>query len=144
MASTIKSTTTSKTKQVAGKAVKTTTTETSVVATSEIISLDKNAKKAKALVAELVRLREAISDLEKAKEVVSDDIYRLMGWEQTAIAGKTKWVGVAKKGTLKGATLITISERNRTLVDTNELKVAYPEVFTSVAYDSPYLVILTK
>jgi hypothetical protein len=144
MASTIKSTTTSKTKQVAGKAVKTTTTETSVVATSEIISLDKNAKKAKTLVAELVRLREAISDLEKAKEAVSDDIYRLMGWEQTIVAGKTKWVGVAKKGTLKGATLITISERNRTLVDTNELKVAYPEVFTSVAYDSPYLVILTK
>lgn len=144
MASTIKSTTTTTTKKVAGKTVKTTTAETTVVATSDTIALDKQAKKATTLVAELVRLREAISDLEKAKQETTEAIYRLMGWEQTLVGEKTKWVGVAKKGTIKGATLITISERNRTDVDTKELKLSYPEVYASVAYDNPYLVILTK
>ena len=144
MASTIKSTTTTKTKKVAGKAVKTTTTETTVVATSEVISLDKNAKKAINLVAELVRLRENISDLDKAKQEATENIYKLMGYEQVKVGEKTKWVGVAKKGTVKGATVITISERPRTDVDTKELKLSYPEVYASVAYDNPYLVILTK
>ena len=144
MASTIKSTTTTKTKKVAGKTVKNTTTETTVVATSDILSLDKNAKKAKALVAELVRLREAITDMENAKKETTEAIYELMGYEQVKLGEKTKWVGVAKKGTIKGATLITISERPRTDVDTKELKLSYPEVYASVAYDNPYLVILTK
>jgi len=140
MASTIKSTTTSKTKQVAGKTVKTTT----VVATSDILSLDKSAKKAKTLIAELVRLREAISDMEKAKKETTEAIYELMGYEQVKVGEKTKWVGVAKKGTVKGATIITISERPRKDVDTKALELSYPEVYASVAYDNPYLVILAK
>jgi len=155
MASTIKSTTTSKTKQVAGKTVKTTTqvagktvktttTETTVVATSDILSLDKSAKKAKTLIAELVRLREAISDMEKAKKETTEAIYELMGYEQVKVGEKTKWVGVAKKGTVKGATIITISERPRKDVDTKALELSYPEVYASVAYDNPYLVILAK
>ncbi len=45
MGSTIKSTTTSTTKKVAGKTIKTVVDETTVIATSEVISLDKQKKK---------------------------------------------------------------------------------------------------
>jgi len=144
MASTIKSTTTSTTKKVAGKAIKTVVDETTVIATSEVISLDKNKKKAEATVAELVRLREAITDLEKQKQEATDAIYLLMGWEKVLIGSTEKWVGVAKKGTLNGATRITISERNRTDVDKKKLELDFPEVFDKTKVESTFTVVLTK
>jgi hypothetical protein len=144
MASTIKSTTTSTTKKVAGKTVKTTTAETTVVATSDSIALDKNKKKVETLISELTRLREAITDLEKNKQEITEAIYAVMGWEQVKVGEKTRWVGVAKKGTIKGAVRITISERKRTDVDNKKLELDYPEVYASVAYDNPYSVIITK
>lgn len=144
MASTIKSTSTSTTKKVAGKSVKTTTEEVSVVITSDSISLDKNKKKAETLISELVRVRQAITDLENEKKVITEAIYAIMGWEQIKVGEKTRWVGVAKKGTIKGATRITISERSRTDVDNKKLELDYPEVYASVAYDNPFTVIITK
>lgn len=144
MASTITSKTTSKTKKVAGKTVKTTTAETTVVATSDSIALDSNKKKAEALIAKLVRNREAISDLEKEKKETSEELYALMGWEQVKVGEKTRWVGVATKGTIKGATRITISERTRKEIDREKLELSFPEVFASVSFDNIYTVILTK
>lgn len=144
MASTIKSTSTSTTKKVAGKTIKTTTDEVSVVISSDSIALDKNKKKAETLIAELVRLRQATTDLENQKKEITEAIYELMGWELTKVGEKSRWVGVAKKGTIKGAVRITISERNRTDVDNKKLELDYPEVYASVAYDNPYSVIITK
>ncbi len=144
MASTIKSSKTTTTKKVAGKTIKTIVDETTVVATSEVIALDKNKKKAEATVAELVRLREAITDLEKQKQEATEAIYLLMGWEKVLIGSTEKWVGVAKKGTLNGATRITISERNRTDVDRKKLELDFPEVFAKTKVETTFTVVLTK
>ena len=144
MGSTIKSTTTSTTKKVAGKTIKTVVDETTVISTSEVISLDKQKKKVETAVAELVRLREAITDLEKQKQEATEAIYLLMGWEKVLIGGTEKWVGVAKKGTLNGATRITISERNRTDVDKKKLELDFPEVFDKTKVESTFTVVLTK
>lgn len=144
MASTITSKTTTKTKKVAGKTIKTTTAETTVVATSDSISLDSMKKKVETLINERNRLREAITDLEKQSKENAEALYALMGWEQVKVGEKTRWVGVAKKGTIKGATRITISERVRRDVDNKKLELDYPEVYASVAYDNPYSVIITK
>jgi hypothetical protein len=82
--------------------------------------------------------------LEKNKQEITEAIYAVMGWEQVKVGEKTRWVGVAKKGTIKGAVRITISERKRTDVDNKKLELDYPEVYASVAYDNPYSVIITK
>lgn len=144
MASTIKSSKTTTTKKVAGKTIKTVVDETTVIATSEVISLDKQKKKVEALVAELVRLREAITDLEAKKTEATEAIYEVMGWQKALVGNTEKWVGVAKKGTLNGATRITISERNRTDVDKKKLEVDFPEVFEQTKVESTYTVVLTK
>ena len=144
MASTIKTSTTATTKKVAGKTIKTVVDETTVIATSEVISLDKQKKKAEALVAELVRLREAITDLDNQKQEATEAIYALMGWEKVLIGKTEKWVGVAKKGTLNGATRITISERNRTDVDRKKLELDFPEVFDKTKVETTFTVVLTK
>lgn len=144
MASTISSKTTSKTKKVAGKTIKTTTAETTVVSVSDTISLDKNKKKAEALIATLVRVREAIADLEKEKAEATEAIYELMGWEKKLIGDTEKWVGVATKGTINGGTRITISQRKRTEVDKKKLEADFAEVFAKVMYQIDYTAVLTK
>lgn len=144
MASTIKSSKTTTTKKVAGKTIKTVVDETTVSATSEVISLDKNKKKAEALIAELVRLREAITDLEKEKTQATEAIYALMGWEKVLIGDTEKWVGVATKGTINGGTRITISNRSRTDVNKKMLEADFPEVFAKTKVESTYTVVSTK
>lgn len=144
MASTVSSKTTSKTKKVAGKTIKTTTAETTVVSVSDTISLDKSKKKAEALIATLVRVREAIADLEKEKAEATEAIYELMGWEKKLIGDTEKWVGVATKGTINGGTRITISQRKRTEVDKKKLEADFAEVFAKVMYQIDYTAILTK
>lgn len=144
MASTISSKTTSKTKKVAGKTIKTTTAETTVVSVSDTISLDKSKKKAEALIATLVRVREAIADLEKEKAEATEGIYELMGWEKKLVGDTEKWVGVATKGTINGGTRITISERKRTEVDKKKLEADFAEVFAKVMYQIDYTAVLTK
>jgi hypothetical protein len=144
MASTIKSSKTTTTKKVAGKTIKTVVDETTVTSTSEVISLDKNKKKAEALIAELVRLREAKTDLENQQDEVQKEIYALMGWEKVLVGKSEKWVGIATKGTINGGTRITISNRNRTEVDKKMLEADFPEVFGKTKYEINYTVILTK
>jgi hypothetical protein len=144
MASTIKSSKATTTKKVAGKTIKTVVDETTVVATSEVISLDKNKKKAEALVAELVRLREAITDLEKEKQEATEAIYALMGWEKIKIGKSEKWVGVATKGTLNGSTKITISRQNRKEIDKALLETNFPEAYTATLYEISFTKLLTK
>lgn len=144
MASTTTSATSTKTKKVAGRTIKETTTETTVVSVSDTITLDKQKKKAEALIANLVRLREAIADLEKEKAEATEAIYDLMGWEKKLVGDTEKWVGVATKGTINGGTRITISKRNRTDVDKKRLELEFAEVFESVAYTTEYTTILTK
>lgn len=144
MASTISSKTTSKTKKVAGKTIKTTTDETTIVSVSDTISLDKNRKKAEALIAKLVRNREAIADLEKEKAQTQEELYELMGWEKKLVGDTEKWVGVATKGTINGGTRITISRRTRTEVDKKKLEADFAEVFAKVMYQIDYTAILTK
>ena len=144
MASTIKSSKTTTTKKVAGKTIKTVVDETTVSATSEVLSLDKSKKKAEALIAELVRLREAITDLEKEKTQATEAIYALMGWEKVLIGDTEKWVGVATKGTINGGTRITISNRSRTDVNKKMLEADFPEVFAKTKVESTYTVVSTK
>ena len=144
MASTIKTSTTATTKKVAGKTIKTVVDETTVSATSEVISLDKQKKKAEALIAELVRLREAITDLEKEKTEATEAIYALMGWEKVLIGDTEKWVGVANKGTINGGTRITISNRSRTDVNKKLLEADFPEVFAKTKVETTYTVVSTK
>lgn len=144
MASTIKTSNTSTTKKVAGKTIKTVVDETTVISSSEVISLDKNKKKAEVAIAELVRLREAITDLEKEKTQATEAIYALMGWEKVLIGDTEKWVGVATKGTINGGTRITISNRSRTDVNKKLLEADFPEVFAKTKVESTYTVVSTK
>lgn len=144
MASTIKSSTTASTKKVAGKTIKTVVDETTISATSEVISLDKNKKKAEAFIAELVRLREAITDLEKEKTQATEAIYALMGWEKILIGDTEKWVGVATKGTINGGTRITIGHRSRTDVNKKLLEADFPEVFAKTKVETTFTVVSTK
>lgn len=144
MASTIKTSTTATTKKVAGKTIKTVVDETTVSATSEVLSLDKSKKKAEALIAELVRLREAITDLEKEKTEATEAIYALMGWEKVLIGDTEKWVGVATKGTINGGTRITIGQRSRTDVNKKLLEADFPEVFAKTKVETTYTVVSTK
>ena len=144
MASTIKTSTTATTKKVAGKTIKTVVDETTVSATSEVISLDKQKKKAETLIAELVRLREAITDLEKEKTEATEAIYALMGWEKVLIGDTEKWVGVATKGTINGGTRITIGQRSRTDVNKKLLEADFPEVFAKTKVETTYTVVSTK
>ena len=144
MASTIKSSKTTSTKKVAGKTIKTVVDETTVSATSEVISLDKQKKKAETLIAELVRLREAITDLEKEKTEATEAIYALMGWEKVLIGDTEKWVGVATKGTINGGTRITIGQRSRTDVNKKLLEADFPEVFAKTKVETTYTVVSTK
>jgi hypothetical protein len=144
MASTIKSSKTTTTKKVAGKTIKTVVDETTVTSSSEVISLDSSKKKALALVAELVRLREAITDLEKEKTEATEAIYALMGWEKVKVGKSEKWVGVATKGTINGSTKITISRQNRKEIDKALLETNFPEAFTATQYEISFTKLLTK
>jgi len=122
MASTIKTSTTATTKKVAGKTIKTVVDETTVSATSEVLSLDKSKKKAEALIAELVRLREAITDLEKEKTEATEAIYALMGWQKVLIGDTEKCTDVNKK----------------------LLEADFPEVFAKTKVETTYTVVSTK
>ena len=144
MARTIKSTTTSTKSKVAGKTITTVVDETTHTSTSEVISLDKNKKKSLALVDELVRVREALSDYEAKKQGVLDEIYALMGWEKVLVDGDLKWVGVATKGTLGGATKISISHQTRTEVNKKDLQANFAEVFEKVKYQINFTTVRTK
>jgi hypothetical protein len=144
MASTIKSSTTATTKKVAGKTVKTVVDETTVTSSSEVIALDKNKKKTLTLIADLVRLREAITDLEKEKQEATEAIYALMGWEKIKVGKSEKWVGVATKGTLNGSTKITISRQNRKEIDKALLETNFPEAYNATQYEISFTKLLTK
>ena len=144
MARTIKSTTTSTKSKVAGKTITTVVDETTHTSTSEVISLDKNKKKALALVDELVRVRETLTDYEAKKQGVLDEIYALMGWEKVLVDGDLKWVGVATKGTLGGSTKISISHASRTEVNKKDLQANFAEVFDKVKYQINYTTVRTK
>jgi len=144
MASTIKSSKTTTTKKVAGKTINTVVAETTHTSSSEVISLDKNKKKAITLVDELVRLREAITDYEAQKQACLDQIYALMGWEKVLVDGDLKWVGVATKGTLGGTTKITISHQSRTEVNKKDLQANFAEVFDKVKYQINFTTVRTK
>ena len=144
MARTIKSTTTSTTKKVADKAITTVVDETTHTSSSEVISLDKNKKKAVTLVNELVRLREAITDYETKKQACLDEIYALMGWEKVLVDGDLKWVGVATKGTIGGNTKITISHQSRTEVNKKDLQANFAEIFDKVKYQIKFTTVRTK
>lgn len=134
MASTASSKTTSTTKVVKGKTIKTTTSESLVVSTTESISLNKNKKKALHLISELRRVRLAITDHEKEKESISAEIYELMGYTQKLIDGKKKWQGEATKGLIDNVEAIAIAKESRTDVNKGKLKEMYPEIFSEVSY----------
>lgn len=144
MARTIKSTTSTTTKKVAGKTIKTVVDETTHTSTSEVIALDRNKKKALTLVSELVRLREAITDYEAEKQACLDNIYALMGWEKVLVGDDMKWVGVATKGTIGGSTKISISHQNRTEVNKKDLLANFPEIFDKVKYQISFTTVRTK
>ncbi len=144
MARTIKSTTSSTKSKVAGKTITTVVDETTHTSSSEVVSLDKSKKKAIALVDELVRLREAITDYEAQKQGVLDQIYALMGWEKVLVDGDLKWVGVATKGTLGGTTKISISHQSRTEVNKKDLQANFAEVFDKVKYQINFTTVRTK
>ena len=96
------------------------------------------------MIAELVRLREAITDLEKEKTQATEAIYALMGWEKVLIGDTEKWVGVATKGTINGGTRITIGQRSRTDVNKKLLEADFPEVFAKTKVETTYTVVSTK